>query len=358
MTETSPSSFSRRYGVFMFSASALMIIATCATIVRSSIFARNQAVIASGAIFDLCVTTPGLYYLFIVRGGRARLRSIFPVVLGCLVAARLILPQSSHAILSDLRLLLLPVEVVLVTAVVVRARRAIRTSHQQSEGRDPPRAIRSAVAELTGDFRRAGDILASEITIVYYALLGWREKPPVDRPDQFTSYKLSGWGTIFAALALMIGSETIGVHLLVQLWSPTAAWVITALDLYTILWLLGDYQGLRLLPTEAGETVIRIRLGLRWSVDVPYEAIKAIGTEGPAADSRAPGYLKLAILDAPQFVIHLVEPLTAKGIFGLQRSVRDIGILVDDPSGFRQTLEKRGVVFGHISRAARAQQAD
>ena len=345
MNALSLPSFSRRYGLMMFGVSALLIIITCATILRSPLFSKNPPVVAAGAIFDLCITTPLLYYLFVVRSGRARLRSITAVFMACFVVARLIVPASGRTLLLDLRLLTIPLEVVLVIFVVRRASRAMRARHSEGSG-DPALAIRRAVGELTGDFQRAGDILASEIAIFYYAFSGWRKKATDSNAAHFTSYKRAGWGTIFAALVLMIGTETGGVHLLVQLWSRPAAWVITVLDIYSIVWLLGDYQGLRLRPTVAGEVALRIRLGLRWSLEVPYAAIEFVGPATADLESKPPGYLKLSLLEAPQFVIHLLEPITAEGIFGIRRTIRRVGMLVDEPGEFRRTLQERGVRFG------------
>src|SRR5205814_1279247 len=83
-----------------------------------------------------------------------------------------------------------------------------------------------------------------------------------------------------ACILAMIGFESIGMHLLVQIWSVKAAWIVTALDVYGALWLIGDYHALRLRPTYAKDGILHLRYGLRWNVEIPFDQIEAVGEIG------------------------------------------------------------------------------
>lgn len=57
--------------------------------------------------------------------------------------------------------------------------------------------------------------------------------------------------------------EVIGVHFLIaHFWSPTAAWIFTALDLYALLWIIADYQAVRLSPIVINDHKLLPRLEL------------------------------------------------------------------------------------------------
>jgi hypothetical protein len=149
-------------------------------------------------------------------------------------------------------------------------------------------------------------------------------------------HKLNDWATVVACFIVAIVAESIGVHLLVQHWSPTVAWIITALDLYGILWLLGDYHALRLLPTTIEDGVLHLRYGLRWTADIPVANIAAV--KPAPVDWKRKGVMKVAMLDEPRLLIELREPVTVYGLAGLKRTVNAIAILPDDPEGFEAAL--------------------
>jgi hypothetical protein len=120
------------------------------------------------------------------------------------------------------------------------------------------------------------------------------------------------------------------MHLLLSLWSRAAAWVWTALDLWAVIWLLGDYQALRLRRSSVGGEALHLRYGLRWSVDVPLEAIVAVEPVRAESEWKRKDVLKVAILDEPRWLISLAEPVVVNGLAGIRKTVRGIALLPDD----------------------------
>ena len=57
-----------------------------------------------------------------------------------------------------------------------------------------------------------------------------------------------------------------------------AAWIVTVLDLYGVLWLVGDYHALRLRPTRIDDDTLVLSYGLRWRASIPLDAIGSVET--------------------------------------------------------------------------------
>lgn len=161
---------------------------------------------------------------------------------------------------------------------------------------------------------------------------------PTSANAGFTFHERSGWGAIAAGIAVVIAGEAIGVHLLVRQWSTIAAWILTALDIYGIVWLIDDYRALRSRPTTIDDTGLHVRYGKRWVADVPLQSIESVERiEGEW--KKRPGAIKLAMLDDPRLLIRLREPVQAIGLGIIKRQVDAIAALPDDYEGFESALK-------------------
>jgi hypothetical protein len=215
--------------------------------------------------------------------------------------AALVVPRGHQQFLHDLRFVSVPLELLTIALV---ARRVLRGGN------------------LFGDGRVAA-IVNAEVAILAYALFCWRKKSQRD---------IEGWGAVVAAFLMLLVFESIGMHLLVQHWNVKAAWIVTALDLYGILWLLGDYHALRLRPSFVRDGVLHVRHGLRWSADVALSNIAAV--EPAPLDWKRKGILRLTLLDDPRFLIRLAEPVTVHGLAGIRRTVDTIAVNAHDAEAF------------------------
>jgi hypothetical protein len=117
-----------------------------------------------------------------------------------------------------------------------------------------------------------------------------------------------------------------------------AAWIVTTLDIYGLLWLLGDFQALRLRPTRIEDDTLVLNYGLRWRAEIPLSAIAAIEPVHAEADWKRKSVLKMAMLDEPRLLIRFAEPRTMQGLAGIRRTFDAIAILADDDAGFADAL--------------------
>jgi hypothetical protein len=245
-----------------FSLLAIVVFTTCALLTRSRLFAAQPDVAAWGITFDLTITIPLLYWFLVVRTGTARALTIAPVIMIGMAAAAWVLPHTQQHFLAQLRMVASPIaEVVLIFALV---RRIVR--HERSTSNDPHARIAAAARTIAGDGRVA-DVIASEFTLFYYALFCWRKTPDAN-PRALTFHQRNGWSTILAMIFVLIAAEGLGMHLLLSRWSTNAAWGWTLLDLWAVMWLLGDFHALRLRRTTLDDEAMHLHYGMRWSATI------------------------------------------------------------------------------------------
>lgn len=280
-------------------------------LVRTHLYARNPDVAAWGITFDLVLTIPAAWWLFVIRGGRARPASIVPLFVLCSLAASRIVPAPQHAFIDQLRWLAAPLDVVTIALVVRRLARG-----------------RSAGDSL------AMRVAAAEVTTLYYALFCWRKKTP----PGFTFHARSGWGAVMSAILVVLGAESFGLHLFIAQYSVKAAWIVTALDVYGVLWLLGDYYALRLRTTTIDADAMHVRFGMRWSATIDRANVAAVEVPRSESDWKRRDVMKLAVLDEPLFIVRLHEPVVATGIAGIRRTITAVAVRPDDPEAFLRAV--------------------
>lgn len=298
--------------------------------------------LGAGAItLDLVVGVPALFYLLLVRTGRAPAVALVPAFLASLLGASLVLPPEHRRWLELAGRLAAPAELVLLGYVGLRIRRGM--SAPVAGRGDLPDRLRATLRQVLPS-PLAADALAHEAALLGYALLAWRARPDVRAGELgFTVHRANGYGGVLGAAAFVVVVETVGVHLLVERWSATAAWVLTALSVYGLVWLLGHFQAVRLRPVLLAPDGLHVRVGLLWSVRVPYACVASLDAPGPGAPARrAPGYLHAVTLGGARLLVELREPVRVDGIYGcVKRDVRRIGLAVDDRERFRAELERR-----------------
>jgi hypothetical protein len=328
----------RRPSTWTFAVLAIAIYTVAISLVASLPRLRHPDVIAMALLVDLTVVVP-LLFAILVRRSRTW-AGVVPIFLLSLLGARLVLPESSRAALPALRLLAVPAELAIVLIVMWRVRRAMSGLAGEA---DVVAHLESAIGTSVGNPRLA-KVLAYELSVIYYGLLSWRKRPDLQAGRTFPYHRAGGYGAIVSALVLVSACEIVATHLLVSRASSTAAWLLTALGLYGVVWILGDYQAVRLRPLTVETDGIAVRLGLRWSLWIPRDAIAAIvPTPKLAAAKRAPGHLHAALLVSPQWQVTLHEPLVAKGPYGITKRVTTIALAADDRAALRQALVACGL---------------
>lgn len=309
-----------------------LLAATLATIswiaVHGALSDHTRRVLTLALSFDLSVTLPGAYYLLVARP-RHQAQWIVGAValLGVLRAATLIVPGRVDAVLVGG-----VVEAAILAFVVVRGRTAWRAN-----GRTGDPLVRLAIlGDLFVTVPGVGEVVATELAVIYYAVLSWRRAPHVAPGSRaFSVHRRSGAAMIYAVLAAVCVLETAVLHVLIQHWSAKTAWFITAMDLYGVLYLVAAARAIVLRPTLVDDDTIVLRQSLWWTVTIDRETIAdAQLFRGPRAPRTSPGTLVLASFTTPSVRLSLSKPVVARGPWGRRKPVTTIVAAIDDGPGF------------------------
>lgn len=195
---------------------------------------------------------------------------------------------------------------------------------------DPLAAIRNSVERRLGTGAVAR-LVSTEAAVLWFAIVAWRRPVPEYDGARIFAYGSRAGGIHFALIMVSV-VEVVAVHLLVSGWSHVVAWVLTALALYGLLWILADLRATRLRPTTLDDKALVIRTGLRWTLVIPRGRI--VGAR--RGDWRSPfdasdDGLSLTVIGEPDVIVELDRPLEAVGPYGIRRSGRRVGFSADRP---------------------------
>lgn len=191
-------------------------------------------------------------------------------------------------------------------------------------------------------------ILATDISVIYYSLFSWRKKEPIIHKGQgraFTFHKDGDYLGVFFMLLFTITCEIIVLHIFVSYFiSPTAAWVLTVLDTQALLFIISDYQAIRLSPVVLDSKGINFQKGIRqygfisWCVvnEVTHntKTLKEVDKDRKGITLALHGFEKKQI----PYVIKLKEPIEIRQIFGFKKTIQSIYVKMDDVQGFNETV--------------------
>jgi len=152
----------------------------------------------------------------------------------------------------------------------------------------------------------------------------------------FPGHRRNGYATLLGVFLFLIVLESSITHLLLWFWKPALAWWATALGLYSVLWLLGDYHAARLNPASASDDALVLNAGLRWHATLPWSEIVAIHDHRPCGPAQ-----RMTLLGAPDFWLEVREPVRVAGPFGILRTARFLGVGVDEPDELRALIGER-----------------
>ncbi len=317
-----------------------VLVSCAAALALAELWALQQPLIAASSYFslivvlDLAIVAPAIGFLLVRRRRPLAWQTLTSyMALGGLVSVFVLRNTSAYGLfgLVLLELLSLAFFAPKMLALIGRVRAGLEVGEPLEQA-----LYRSLEAVYGGSLALPVFRLAlTEVLLVYYGLFGLFRRTPVATPDRF-SYHRSQDLSVSLALVFITMFETVPLHLLVHQWSGVAAWFLTGLSLYTLLWLLGDLQALRLKPLELTATHLRLYTGLRRQALIPLDAVAELV---PAEAATAGSYLDLSLSKTPQFHLRLKYPVSVLGLFGQRTDVTSVGVAVDDPERFRVRVQ-------------------
>lgn len=324
-----------------------VVLATVALVDRQAALlgalSAHADAVDTAATIDLTLGASLITWWMLGRDFRWSPWALVPLYFASLALAGAALPDGHRDALRWAHLAAAPLELLALAFLVGKvraARRAYRSGTLAGSAPDVQAALQHAAEQALGPGRFA-EVIAYEASVIAYALgAGRADDAGGDTAAAHLSYhRKSAYGAIVFALLLATVVEVAGVHFLVSLWSHRAAWILTGLGVYGALWVFGDWRACRLRPVVVDRGALRIRFGLRWRLDVPLDAVQAVRAPTPEerAGKRAVD-LRLALPGATWQVLELDRAVEAQGIYGLRRSVRTLGLGLDEPARLQAAL--------------------
>lgn len=229
------------------------------------------------------------------------------------------------------------------TLLIVR-----RYREERKTGLDPWMALEDALSLV---LPRKGARLAVHEPRLHAALFRWTFQRVRPGYREFAYHRRSLMRAIMPMVILTSPIELFTVHMLAQVFSPWdwLKWVLLALGIYAILWLLGFYASLIVFPHRLEETGITLRYGAFTEGFVPYEEIQ----DTVRKDRKAPGpgdglqhvpdedALYLAVGGKTSVTLHLRTPHYVCGFLKDSAPASIFHIIADEPGRLTQELRRR-----------------
>lgn len=281
---------------------------------------------------DFMVGIPLGFYLLVVRPRRLTLLTVIPVIWAGYALSAVALGAPNAGILPLLLAGLVPVELAIAAKECAKIAKVFRSAKAASP--DPMTWFRKTMRYLVLK-DAAASITSAELSVWYYALLSWRQKPytlPGERT--FSYHNAGGYMNMMLGLGLAFPVEIVAVHLLLAQWSVAAAVAATALSLYAAIWLAGDARARAMRPIAVGPDVVRLECGIQMEAIVPLSDIERVAFSDSDLEGIAEsGRLNYGTFYRPDVWVILKRPVETRTLLG-QKKALAIGVSVDDPKAF------------------------
>ncbi|HEY4306885.1 MAG TPA: hypothetical protein VGM82_20610 [Gemmatimonadaceae bacterium] len=183
--------------------------------------------------------------------------------------------------------------------------------------------------------RRVADALATEATILIYALASWDRRPYV-RPGTtpYTAHQKSGRLGILYTIAALGVIEILIVDLVVHQRHHVVANVLIVAGIFGAIWTVGFARAIQLRPILLDDTMLSLRVGVQWSIDVPRSNIASVELQPARVTSEKTTSADLRLVTQPNVQLTLHAAQSVRAAYGSQRSVMRIAFAVDDIKKF------------------------
>lgn len=317
----------------------LLIILFLILLPTTDSFSNAPGEFSLGILLDLIITIPVVYFLIIRKTKIPNFTVIYVFILG-LVLAGFLIPIEHQQVLSQVKLIAIPLIEIGIVGTVFYKMTALRTSLKKTKGVDFYDRLITACQEIFPS--RIGRILATEIAVGYY--LFSPQKRNQDNEQGFTYFKRSGIKTVVSVLLFLLVIETIVVHVLVAKWHLTVAWVLSFIGLYTMLQVIAILRSLnqRLISINGESKELILRYGFGCQTKIPFSAIDKIEKYHSSIEQNKDHvYLSLFdLLDTNNLTIHLKSEQVLHKIYGIDKKYKSISLFMDEKERFVKKMEE------------------
>jgi hypothetical protein len=313
------------------------VVAVAFLVTRSAGFAEHPDVLSLAVTLDMVIVVP-VVYLVLAHLLGWRLLPVIPILVVTLIAANLLIPSQHQRWLDAVELLLAPLELVLIVFLVIKVR-AVRNDYRSS--RTSAGDFYETLEQVLTRTLEPGwpaKIFATEISVFFYGLLAWRRENSFSQSRHVFSYhKNCGHGMVMGVFLFLVVLETSVLHWILLPRIAPLAWVLFALGLYSVVFLLADLNAARLRPIFIDGDELVVRTALRWRVRFPIDQIEKVETTTHDIEDKQ-GLLSAVLMGNQNVILHLKSPASADGLYGWSKKFSRISLTVDDLPAFVEAV--------------------
>jgi len=198
-------------------------------------------------------------------------------------------------------------------------------------------------------------IYKKEMKILFYAFFKW--KIPTPARDTFYYHKKSNYFWLYLALVHEQVIEMIVFHIYLKKEAPEIALVMLLLHIYSVFYIMGDYNLLRNAPIRVKKDRINIKIGVRRELNFSLSDIEKIqpaklkynnsggiihekGVFHASAFPRALTRI-FGMSDEAKYEIVFKETMIARGYFGQEKEVQKVLFYIDQPDEFADLIKEK-----------------
>lgn len=204
--------------------------------------------------------------------------------------------------------------------------------------------LKESLAPLMGE-GVLREVIFSELRMYYYCLFVWFRRPVLrDEVEVFTYHRKSMIKVLLIFGLVMVIIDVTLIHWLIALFSQVWAWIVTALGIYTAIFVVAFYNSVRYGPHAIDGEHIHFRQGMTWEAKIhvsqlaSIERCKSSGLTTSKPDKHA--FKCIIGLDDPQLEVRLTEEVLIRGMYGMTQRINKIQLWVDEPNQLYDRLQQ------------------
>ncbi len=315
----------------------LLIIGMMIFIAKSSVFETNSSSLSTGITFDLLLTVPIIYFL-LIRKTRIPKTTVVPfLILGMLVCS-IILPTENQYYLNIFKTWVFPiVELSIVSYIIYNVNKAIKRYRlKKNENIDFFTALKNTCYEILP--KSIVIPVVTEIAVFYYGFIYWKKRKL--KENEFSYHKDNGTVALLIAIILIVAVETVVLHILLEKWNVTVAWILTLLSIYSGIQLLGFLKSMSKRPIYIKGDKIYLRYGIMNETTIDLKSIDSIeiSSKDIELNKETRKLSFLGELESHNIIIRLKEENTLTGLYGIKRTYKNLALHVDKKIEFKNRI--------------------
>lgn len=303
------------------------------TLAKSSIFITNPNTLSIGITFDLLLTVPLIYFMLIRKTSIPK-TTVVPFLIIGMVVCSAILPIENQSYLDIFKTWMFPVvELSIVSYIIYNVTKAVkRYKLNKKEKLDFFTTLKNTCYEILP--KSVVIPVVTEIAVFYYGFIYWKKRKLNE--NEFSYHKDSGTISLLIAIIFIVAVETVVLHILLQKWNVTVAWILTFLSIYSGIQLLGFLKSMSKRPISIKDEKLYLRYGIMNETTINLKSIDSIeiSSKDVELNKETRKLSFLGELENHNIIIRLKQENELTGLYGIKRKYKNLALHVDKKNEF------------------------